>query len=271
MLTAKILIVDDEKATRAALREAACQLGYLASAASSAEEALALLAVETFDVVILDMKMTGASGQVVLAAAPQLAPHTAFIVLTAYATAETAITAVRSRAFDYLLKPSPLQTIFSTVAAAVARQQEQQRQHQAVKLLEQALDGLRPRAAEPPPPAQTVLRAAGVVIDQARQSASYEQRPLDLTPVEYKLLLQFVHRPNTIISYSELAGYSHELALDEEEARQLLRTHLFRLSRKLGEGENSPLQSVRGRGYILLTPQETKHPPASPQPAGGIV
>jgi two-component system alkaline phosphatase synthesis response regulator PhoP len=252
MSIARILIVDDERSTRAALQEAAVQLGYQAAVAASAEEALLALAADAYDVVILDMKMPGADGQTVLLAAPQIAPQTAFIVLTAYASAETAITALRSRAFDYLTKPSSLETIFNTVAAALTRQQEQERQLRAVELLEQALDGLRPRAPRPSLTANHLLQVGHLVLNQTRQSAIYQQQPLELTPVEYKLLLQFARRPNTVLTYHELAHHSHELALDEEEARQLLRTHLFRLSRKLGNGDGTPLQSVRGRGYILV-------------------
>jgi DNA-binding response OmpR family regulator len=76
-------------------------------------------------------------------------------------------------------------------------------------------------------------------------------KALDLTPIEYKLLCKFVREPNTALSFADLAYETHGMAISEGEARPLLRTHVYRLSRKLAEQGECPLQNVRGRGYMF--------------------
>ena len=92
------------------------------------------------------------------------------------------------------------------------------------------------------------LQAAAVVIDEQQKSARYKGQLLDLTPVEYRLLRALVQRPDTILSYAEVALITHNVNIDESEARALLRTHLYRLGRKLEVEGASPLQTVRGQG-----------------------
>jgi DNA-binding response OmpR family regulator len=122
---------------------------------------------------------------------------------------------------------------------------------------EEALNELQPdKDTEQKPDSdqnENFLETTGIEIDMRQQSVSINQQVLNLTPIEYKLVLAFIHQPNTILSYTQLAQLSHNLTTDEVEARQLLRTHLFRLSQKLSIDDKSPLQCVRGRGYIFNT------------------
>ncbi|MDA0242090.1 MAG: response regulator transcription factor [Chloroflexi bacterium] len=260
---AKILVVDDERTTRMAICEALGLVGYTATPVSTGEEALRYLAHEHYDGVILDLNLPGSySGIDVLEQAEAIAPRTAFIILTAYASADTAITALRSGAYDYLRKPAALEVIFATVREALLKQKERQRQQDAVRLLEQAMTLLHGRggqtAVAPPPPASNnnpksdkIYHAANITINDSRHQVTVGQQPLELTPIEYKLLCKFVRQPNTAFSFTELAYESHGMAVDEGEARALLRTHVYRLSRKLAVNGESPLQNVRGLGYIL--------------------
>lgn len=252
----KILVVDDERTTRMAICEALTMAGYEARAVATADEAMHLLTHHYFHVVILDLNLPGKhSGVDVLEVAHQLAPDTAFIVLTAYASADTAITALRSGAYDYLRKPASLNLIFETMQAALQKRQERQRQQEAMRLLQQAMNTLHdgPATAAPTAKQEKIYQAAGITINDLRHQATYENQILDLTPIEYKILAKFVQEPNTTFSFAELAYESHGTEMDEGEARALLRTHVYRLSRKLGDNETSPLQNVRGRGYMLNT------------------
>lgn len=251
---AKILIVDDERTTRLALGEAFRQKGYHASQVGSGDQAITELLAHFYDVVILDLEMPGIKGTDILAQAEKLAPDTAFIVLTAHASTETAILALRSGAFDYLRKPSSLGKIFTAVERAIAKKEAQKRQKHAVGLLEQAFNALSsPEKTNNTTAEQTNLQTADFILDERQQTAHYKHIPLDLTPIEYKLLRAFVHQPNTVISYAELAQQLHGVDVEESEARSLLRTHIYRLSRKLGDKDDTPLQNVRGRGVILQT------------------
>lgn len=254
-MIAKILIVDDERTTRLALSEAFRQKGYAVGQASSGEQAISELSGTSYDVVILDLEMPGLKGTEVLLQADEIAPDTAFIILTAHASTETAILAVRSGVFDYLRKPSSLDKLFQAVEGALAKQETQKRQKQAMGLLQQALNVW----TEPESGGQQNVGdaakplTADIAIDDRLQTATYKQTQLDLTPLEFKLLRIFAHQPDTVLTYSELAQMIHGVAVDEMEARSLLRTHIYRLSRKLGDKEDTPLQSVRGRGVILYT------------------
>lgn len=264
---AHILVVDDEPTTRQALCEAFTQLGHQASQANSGEAALDALAQADFDVVILDLEMPGKDGMAVLKEADTVAPTTDFVILTAHASVDTVIHALRSGVFDYLVKPTPLLTIIDTVNRVLQRRQQKKEQAAALQLLEQAMFSLRsttptlpastssplaPPNQQPTAPVET-MGVAQLVINEQLQTVTYQGDSLRITPVEYKLLHEFIQQPDTILSYADLARASHGLKLDEAEARSLLRTHLYRLSRKLGDSETSPLQSIRGRGYVLHT------------------
>lgn len=252
--SAKVLVVDDEKTTRLALCEALNQVGYQASHAASGHEALSALAVTPYDVVILDLQMPGMSGVQVLQEVEQVAPDTAFVVFTAHASTDTAIAALRSGAVDYLRKPVSLETLFAVVERALNKQQQQKRQKEAVQLLQQAMQIFQSPAGEDERKGETaVLHTAGISIDEQTQSAHYQGQPLQLTPVEFKLLHHLLRQPDTVFSYAELARVSHGMVVEESEARALLRTHIYRLSQKLGSKAHSPLQSVRGRGIILYS------------------
>jgi DNA-binding response OmpR family regulator len=251
---AAILIVDDERATRQALSEAFNQLGYQASQAASGDEALNLMAERFYDVVVLDLRMPGKDGVAVLSVAQEIAPDTAFIVFTAHASTETAIKALRSGVVDYLQKPSSLQTIVSTVQKALAKQQIQKRQKEALNLLEQAMHTLQPVEQQPvEKSAAAASQPTNFILDEQQQHIFYHNEPLELTPIEYKLLRHFILQPNTLVSYATLARVSRGVVVEEAEARSLLRTHLFRLNTKLNEKHPSPLKLIRGKGFILTS------------------
>lgn len=253
----RILIVDDEKTTRRALREAFLQKGYQADAVGSAQEALQAMKLQPYDAAILDLQMPGLSGVHVLTKAEEIAPHTAVIILTAHASADTAITALRSGAYDYLRKPVSLETLFTAVETALHKQAEKLRKQKALALLQEAMSTLAPT---PPPPSGesatpdlALLTIGDITINERQQTAAYKNQPLELTPMEYKLLRAFTSHPDTVLSYAELVYMTHDMEMEESEARATLRTHIFRLRQKLGQEENCPLQSVRGRGVILQT------------------
>ena len=252
----KVLVVDDERTTRMAISEALNQLGYQALAIESGEEAIRSLEQDNFQVVLLDLEMPGVSGVDVLMAAEEIAPHTAFIVLTAHASTDTAIAALRSGAIDYLRKPSSLQHIVNAVERAAKKQQEQIQQQKAVDLLQQAMSTLhKPESTSAPHPQHNItsLRVGAIEIDTQKQTAVYQQQPLELTPIEYRLLHYLARHPDTVLTYAQLGQASHDMQMDEAEARSLLRIHVYRLSRKLGDKDTSPIQNLRGRGIILYS------------------
>ncbi len=101
----RVLIVDDEKNIRRAFSLALEAMGHDSSSASTGEIALQELRRDSFDVILLDLKLSEESGLDVLTEALKVSPRAAVVVVTAFASIETAVDAMRRGAFDYLPKP----------------------------------------------------------------------------------------------------------------------------------------------------------------------
>jgi NtrC-family two-component system response regulator AlgB len=101
----RILIVDDEKNIRRALTLALESMEHAVACASNSATALAELRAASFDVVLLDLKLSQENGLDVLEEILRISPQTAVVMVTAYASIETAVEAMRRGAFDYLPKP----------------------------------------------------------------------------------------------------------------------------------------------------------------------
>ncbi|MDR2349491.1 MAG: sigma-54 dependent transcriptional regulator [Deltaproteobacteria bacterium] len=102
---ANILIVDDEEHIRKIMSIMLSKRNYACHTAASGEEALGLFKKESYDAVFTDLKMPGMDGLELLANLKGLDPEVVVIVLTAFASMETAILAMKAGAYDYISKP----------------------------------------------------------------------------------------------------------------------------------------------------------------------
>jgi len=100
-----ILVVDDEYSVRDSLEQWFRKDGYLAGSAKDANEALARLRERPWDVVLLDIKMPVMDGMELQRRIREIDPELAVIMITAYASVETAVQALKEGAFDYITKP----------------------------------------------------------------------------------------------------------------------------------------------------------------------
>ncbi len=107
-MSASILVVDDERAIQDTLAWCLQNDGHGVRKAGSAEEAMAIMADQGFDLIISDIIMPGLSGVDLLRKAHALRPQTLFVLITAFATVETAVEALREGASDYIVKPFKL-------------------------------------------------------------------------------------------------------------------------------------------------------------------
>jgi two-component system response regulator PilR (NtrC family) len=101
----KILIVDDEPSLREVLSIMLKRAGYAVTCASDGEEAIETLHKDIFDLVITDLRMPKVDGMEVLKAVKSASPETVVLVVTAFATADSAVEAMKHGAYDYLTKP----------------------------------------------------------------------------------------------------------------------------------------------------------------------
>ena len=100
-----ILVVDDERSIRVGLRGLLGKEGYDVSIAESGEEALQLIARQSFDVVLTDLRMPGVDGISLLKQIKDRYPETVVVMMTAYGSEKIAVEAMKSGAHDYLVKP----------------------------------------------------------------------------------------------------------------------------------------------------------------------
>jgi two-component system response regulator PilR (NtrC family) len=117
----RVLVVDDEQSMRDLLAIMLRQAGYEVSVADGGEAAIERLKTESFDLVLTDLRMRKVDGLTVLKAAKEHAPRTVVLVVTAYASTETAVEAMKLGAYDYITKPFKLDELKVTVANALER------------------------------------------------------------------------------------------------------------------------------------------------------
>jgi len=105
MPSLQLLIIDDEPAIRQILSKVAADAGHTVTVAASGEEALTKLAKGDIDVALCDIRMPDLSGIEVVESARRQGIDTQFLMMTAYASVNTAIEAMRAGAYDYMIKP----------------------------------------------------------------------------------------------------------------------------------------------------------------------
>jgi DNA-binding NtrC family response regulator len=115
----RILIVDDELAVRDALGKWFTSEGYAAHPSSSAREALETIQNKEFDIALLDIKMPGMDGLELQARLKQAEPDLTVIMMTGYASVETAVQALKRGAYDYITKPVDPDELSHLVANAL--------------------------------------------------------------------------------------------------------------------------------------------------------
>jgi two-component system response regulator PilR (NtrC family) len=126
MADARVLVVDDEQSMRDLLAIMLRQTGYEVAVADGGETAIERLKAETFDLVVTDLRMRKVDGLTVLKAAKEHSPRTVVLVVTAYASTETAVEAMKLGAYDYVTKPFKLDELKVTVANALERRRLQE-------------------------------------------------------------------------------------------------------------------------------------------------
>ena len=118
----RILVVDDDESLLSMLTQLLTEEGYQVTAASSGEEALDIFCKDSFPLVVSDIKMPGMSGIELLQKVKEIEPETQVIIITSYATVETAISAIRSGVYDYMIKPfEDLELIVAVVNRAAEK------------------------------------------------------------------------------------------------------------------------------------------------------
>lgn len=260
---ARILVVEDEPATRKAVTRALELTGYEAQSVASGEQALAWLAGHHCDLMLLDLRMPGMDGVEVMKHIGRTHPDLLVIVLTAHATLESAIEAVRVGAVDYLLKPCSLHDIEDAVSRALGRQRERLRRQHLIQVMADALQALqeedaRDRAA-PAGDLERFFRCGRVSLDRQKRlvavgaTAEGAGVQAELTENEAALLAMLMAQPGEALSCRELAREALGYDLAKAEAQDIVRPHISRLRKKIEPEPAAPrlVCTLRGQGYYF--------------------
>lgn len=266
----KILIVDDEETMRRSLADILRLEGYSVQSASNGEAALLVLAKETIDLVLLDLKMPGMDGLEVMRNASNIAPDTIIVLLTAHGSLESAIEALRHEAFDYLLKPSSPGQILATVGKAIDHRSEILQKRALLDQMGTSIMILKEgeKRDYPVPVEQNVLPLKeDVMFDVARRElwrgeSQDENDKVSLTPTEAKLLKVLLANRGRVLTHRELVLMVQGYEVTDWEAPEVLRPLVSRLRQKLGNFPHGEawIVNVRGTGYVFERRKQDRSP-----------
>lgn len=232
-MTQRVLVVDDEKTLRHFLRLNLQEQGYEVTEAADGQTALNLIEQQHFDVALVDLRLTDMGGLEIVRRLRQVAPTTSVIILTAYATLDSAVEALRQGAHDYLTKPFDTSELLASVADGISRQ-----------------------SVEPPPPAknsEAVLEIKGLKLNLGNRQVYRQGEIINLTPTEFDILATLMAQPNVALDSITLIKHVRGYEATEADARAIARVHIHRLRHKLETDPTHPqyITTIAGGRYLI--------------------
>ena len=222
----QVLVVDDERAVRNALRRAFTLAGYDVAEADGGQAALSTLARSSPDLVVLDVLMPDVDGLEVCRRLRASGDRTPVLMLTARETVADRVAGLDAGADDYVVKPFDLDELLARVRA----------------LLRRSSNG-----------DTSLLRFADVSLDRGAREAARGTRRIELTRTEYNLLELFMRHPRQVLTRGQI--YERVWDYDFGPLSNSLSVYIGYLRRKLEDGgEPRVIQTVRGMGYVLREP-----------------
>jgi two-component system, OmpR family, response regulator MprA len=218
-----LLVVDDEPAVRESLRRALALEGYEVTLAAEGEEALARLAGDDFEAVVLDVAMPRMDGVEVCRRLRAAGDRTPVLMLTARDAIDDRVAGLDAGADDYLVKPFALRELIARLRALIRRSE---------------------------PPTEPLLRFEDLSMDLLTREVRRGDRPIELSRTEFSLLELFLENPRVVLSRSQI--FERVWGYDFGPTSNSLGVYVGYLRRKLeAGGEPRLIQTVRGVGYAL--------------------
>ena len=218
----RILIVEDEPDIAMVLLSDLTVEGYEAEVARDGETALRRAREEHWDLILLDVMLPGKDGFDVCREIRRARIRSRIILLTAKAQESEKVLGLELGADDYVTKPFSPRELRARIKAALRRDEDE---------------------------VPDVYRFGDCELDFSRGEVRREDKPVDVTPLEFKLLTVFVRRKGKVLSRDQLieAAWGHGTFITE----RAVDYHIINLRRKIERVPAEPryLQSVRGMGY----------------------
>jgi two-component system response regulator MprA len=223
----KVLVVDDDRAVRDALRRVLTLAAYDVQIAEDGGEAIESVVQAVPDAVVLDVGMPGVDGLEVCRRLRMLGNRVPILMLTARVEISDRVAGLDAGADDYLVKPFDNEELKARLRALLRRS---------------GPDG------DPDELSFGELR-----LDTARHGASFAGQVAELTRTEYQLLELFMRNPRQVLAHGVI--YDRVWGYDFGAASNALRVYVGYLRRKLQEvGAPDLLHTVRGVGYVMREP-----------------
>jgi two-component system, OmpR family, alkaline phosphatase synthesis response regulator PhoP len=222
----KILVVEDDRATRKALKELFESEGYAVETAQNGAEGIASFHAARPNFVILDLRMPQVGGQDVCRAIRKESEEVPIIILTGSAAEVDRVLLLELGADDYVVKPFSPKELLARVRAVLRRSRRS--------------------------PAAQHLYFGDVTVDFPRMEAFRAGRSIPLTPQEFKLLKYFAQSPERVISRDQLL--SDVWGYNSYPSTRTVDSHILTLRQKLERDPSNPVHfvTVYNAGYKFL-------------------
>ena len=218
-----LLVIEDERALCETIVRSLRRAAYSVDYCCDGEEALELLEIERYDLVLLDLNLPGKDGMTVLRTLRQKDRETKVLILSARSEVEDKVEGLDAGANDYLAKPFHLAELEARIRSLTRR-----------KFIQE----------------DVCLRCSRITFDTRTREASVDGTPLALTRKESALLEYFLLHRNRIISPEEMIEHLWDGSVNS--FSNSIRVHISSLRKKLRTALGyDPIQNKIGQGYIL--------------------
>lgn len=219
----KLLLVEDDKLTAEFVKFGLQEDGHEVDHAATGREGLMCARVNAYDALILDLNLPDTSGFAITETLRGEGRSTPILILTASTKTEMVVQGLNAGADDYLTKPFAIEELRARIRALMRR-------------------GGATRTEE--------IRVGSLVLNRLTHQVFMDQKPIKLTPKEYKLLEYFLLRPKKVVSRTELLEKVWEMQFDPQS--NIVDAHVARLRTKLRKIPGAPqIETARGFGFIL--------------------
>jgi DNA-binding response OmpR family regulator len=219
----RILVVEDDRTIARFVELELAHAGYRVEKVADGTAALEVLNNDPPDLVVLDLMLPGVDGLEIARQVRETGSRMPILMLTARAETKDVVSGFESGADDYLRKPFEIPELLSRIAALLKRTAHE-------------------RAGQP-------LSASGVEVDVQARRATLDGEPLDLTAKEFDLLAYLVANAGTVIPRDKIlaAVWGSDRTTDSN----VIEVFVCHLRNKIGDRENTIIQTIRGVGYFF--------------------
>jgi DNA-binding response OmpR family regulator len=229
----RILIVEDDRQLRASMTRGLREAGYAVEQATTGAQAISTSAADSFDVMVLDVRLPDNDGLAVCRAVRGSGNRLPILMLTALDGVEQRIAGLDAGADDYLTKPFDFGELLARLRALARRR----------------LDAL-----------PTTLVVGDLIVDEGRHSARRRGREISFTGKEFALLVYLARNAGRVVTRAELL--QHVWDDPRNSYSNIIDVYAGRLRRKLDtEDDDLPLfKTIRGVGFMIEAPPEKASP-----------